>query len=210
MRRGWIKRPSEREAEQEKQAAEPLYLMWDTDGNVGSHKTGAGLTRIAAPKPELPGNEESYNPPPEYLPTAAEKAAHAALEDEDRPAILPHAYGSLREVPAYPRFIHERFERCLDLYLCPRVRRKRMNVSKPDDLLPAAIPKPSSLKPYPNRLCITYEGHRSKVRVRRCCVDADCMHHGPRVTMPAYFFSIHGSSMYTFFVTQANRVVIHW
>ena len=117
-------------------------------------------------------------------------------------------------MPAYPRFIHERFERCLDLYLCPRVRRKRMNVSKPDDLLPAAIPKPSSLKPYPNRLCITYEGHRSKVRVRRCCVDAACMHHGLRVAMHAFYLSFYGASVYTpgvfVFVIQANRVVIHW
>jgi ribosome biogenesis protein ERB1 len=164
MRRGWIKRPSEIEAERENQAPEPLYLMWDDEGGVGSHKTGAGLTRIAAPKLDLPGNEESYNPPQEYLPSEAEKAAHAAMDEEERPSLLPCAYGSLREVPAYPRFIHERFERCLDLYLCPRVRRKRMQVSKPDDLLPAAIPKPSSLKPYPNRLCITYEGHTSKVR----------------------------------------------
>lgn len=164
MRRGWIKRPSERDEEQEEHSTEPMYLMWDNEGNVGSHKTGAGLTRIAAPKIELPGNELSYNPPPEYLPTDAEKAAHEAMGNEDRPSILPHAYGSLREVPAYPRFIHERFERCLDLYLCPRVRRKRMNVSKPDDLLPAEVPKPSTLKPYPNRLCITYEGHHGKVQ----------------------------------------------
>jgi ribosome biogenesis protein ERB1 len=139
-------------------------MMWDNDGNVGNHKTEAGLTRIAAPKLELPGNEASYNPPAEYLPNEAEVAAFAAMEDEDRPAFLPRAFGSLREVPAYARFIHERFERCLDLYLCPRIRRKRMNVSKPDDLLPASVPKPSSLKPFPNRLCITYHGHRGKVR----------------------------------------------
>ncbi len=29
-------------------------------------------------------------------------------------------------MPAYANFIKERFERCLDLYLCPRVRRKRV------------------------------------------------------------------------------------
>lgn len=35
-------------------------------------------------------------------------------------------YGSLREVPAYPKFIQEKFERCLDLYLCPRQRKMRV------------------------------------------------------------------------------------
>ena len=30
------------------------------------------------------------------------------------------------QVPAYASFIKERFERCLDLYLCPRTRRKRL------------------------------------------------------------------------------------
>ena len=32
-------------------------------------KTANGLTYIAAPKLKLPGHEESYNPPKEYLPT---------------------------------------------------------------------------------------------------------------------------------------------
>ena len=36
-------------------------------------------------------------------------------------------YNSLREVPAYSNFIQERFERCLDLYLCPRQRRMRVS-----------------------------------------------------------------------------------
>ena len=30
---------------------------------------GAGLSYIPAPKLKLPGHEESYNPPKEYLPT---------------------------------------------------------------------------------------------------------------------------------------------
>jgi len=29
----------------------------------------AGLSYIPAPKPKLPGHEESYNPPKEYLPS---------------------------------------------------------------------------------------------------------------------------------------------
>ena len=35
-------------------------------------------------------------------------------------------YNALRLVPAYDRFVQERFERCLDLYLAPRVRRNRV------------------------------------------------------------------------------------
>lgn len=34
-----------------------------------ANKTGAGLTYIPAAKPKLPGHEESYNPPREYVPT---------------------------------------------------------------------------------------------------------------------------------------------
>jgi len=97
-----------------------------------SEKTANGLSYIPAPKLKLPGHEESYNPPKEYLPTeedraAAELAARDADEDE-RPALVPRAYDALLRVPAYAAFIKERFERCLDLYLCPRTRIKRLNV----------------------------------------------------------------------------------
>lgn len=37
-------------------------------------KTATGLTYIPAPKLKLPGHEESYNPPAEYLPTEASRA----------------------------------------------------------------------------------------------------------------------------------------
>ena len=37
----------------------------------------------------------------------------------------PKSFDCLRRVPAYSNFVRERFERCLDLYLCPRVRRMR-------------------------------------------------------------------------------------
>ncbi|KAL0166793.1 hypothetical protein M9458_038637, partial [Cirrhinus mrigala] len=47
-------------------------------------------------------------------------------DPEDRKlTFLPHKFACLRAVPAYSRFIHERFERCLDLYLCPRQRKMR-------------------------------------------------------------------------------------
>jgi len=47
----------------------------------------------------------------------------------DHGAILPCRFPSLRQVPAYPRYINEIFERCLDLYLCPRQKKDRVCVS---------------------------------------------------------------------------------
>lgn len=43
---------------------------------------------------------------------------------------LNYRYSSLRLVPAYNKFIQERFERCLDLYLCPRQRKMRVSLIK--------------------------------------------------------------------------------
>lgn len=39
---------------------------------------------------------------------------------------IPKKYDSLRLVPAYSSFVKERFERCLDLYLCPRQQQTRV------------------------------------------------------------------------------------
>jgi len=50
----------------------------------------------------------------------------------------------------------------LDLYLCPRARRKKLNID-PESLIPD-IPKPSDLKPFPTRANIYYKGHSSRVR----------------------------------------------
>lgn len=54
-----------------------------------------------------------------------------ALWEQQDPAdrklpFVPRKYSSLRQVPAFSQFIHERFERCLDLYLCPRQRKMRV------------------------------------------------------------------------------------
>ena len=39
-------------------------------------------------------------------------------------------FTSLRSVPAYEKAVSESFERCLDLYLCPRARKKRVSVEE--------------------------------------------------------------------------------
>ena len=103
----------------------------------------AGLSYIPAPKPKLPSHEESYNPPAEYLPTEEERAAAAMAAEADESTepqpFQPRAYDSLRLVPAYAEFIKERFERCLDLYLCPRTRRRRVQVTISSYILSAAL-----------------------------------------------------------------------
>lgn len=61
---------------------------------------------------------------------------------------MPKQHGALRLVPSYPQFIHERFERCLDLYLCPRAHKEKLSID-PKSLVPQ-LPKPRELRPFPN------------------------------------------------------------
>ncbi|KAF5731816.1 hypothetical protein HS088_TW18G00501 [Tripterygium wilfordii] len=44
--------------------------MWGDDSS--SAEKAGHLTYFPAPKPKLPGHEESYNPSPEYIPTQEE------------------------------------------------------------------------------------------------------------------------------------------
>ena len=153
-------------------------------------RTGASLAHLAPQKPRLPGHAESYRPPPEYVPTEEEARARSlasaeangwpddsgapdgvrrdadgtpvVLDEDGKRAFVPRAHDALRHVPAYGRFVHERFERCLDLYLCPRVRRKRMHID-PETLVPK-LPKPADLKPFPHQLAHRFVGHAGRVR----------------------------------------------
>lgn len=160
IRNGWIKPKKDDKTDKPR-----YYLIWDKedDETKPRHKM-----HIPAPKMKLPGHEESYNPPPEYLPTDEEIAAWEAMDPDDRPQnFLPKKYSSLRLVPAYNNFIQDRFERCLDLYLCPRQRKMRVQVN-PEDLLPK-LPRPKDLQPFPSTESIVYKGHTGAVR----CVAVD-------------------------------------
>ncbi|KAI8825959.1 NUC169 domain-containing protein, partial [Fimicolochytrium jonesii] len=122
-----------------------------------------GIMHISAPKASLPEHDESYNPPQEYIPTEKEAAEWRALDAPDRPRnFLPRKHDNLRSVPGYDRFIQERFDRCLDLYLCPRIVKKKLNID-PDSLIPK-LPNPRDLKPFPSQLAITFKGHSARVR----------------------------------------------
>lgn len=168
MRNGWMKLPSEVEALKAERAKPQLFLLWGEDGTAirdtnafTPHRMPA---KITAPKPPLPTHAESYNPPREYLPTEEEREEWEALPPEDRPTnFLPAAYDALRKVPAYDNLVKERFERCLDLYLCPRTKVKKLRNIDPASLIPN-LPRPSDLRPFPTSLSIEYKGHKGMIR----------------------------------------------
>lgn len=158
IKMGWIK---PRKPKQEDDDQPKFYELWTKENEGDINKRFNHY--IPAPKMALPGHEESYNPPPEYLLTEEEELTWKEQEPEERKLnFLPKKYSCLRAVPAYTRFINERFERCLDLYLCPRQRKMRMNVN-PEDLIPK-LPKPKDLQPFPTTQAVIYEGHTNLIR----------------------------------------------
>ncbi|KAJ4473539.1 NUC169 domain-containing protein [Lentinula lateritia] len=119
----------------------PFYAIW-------GDSSSSNAPPLPAPKPTLPTNSESYNPPEEYLPTEEDKKQWEETDPEDREHdYLPQKYSALRLVPGYERFIKDRFNRQLDLYMAPRVQRVKLNID-PNSLIPK-LPSPSSLKPFP-------------------------------------------------------------
>ncbi len=167
MRRGDIKPP---ETEAEKEAKERQgYLLWGDDDraedpeNMSKAARARKLMQVSAPKVAPPGHAESYNPPAEYLPSEEELMAWKDMAPEDRPHNFdPTKFGSMRQIPAYGRFVNERFERCLDLYLCPRTKRTRLNID-PESLVPK-LPKPSELRPFPTEISVVFKGHDARIR----------------------------------------------
>jgi ribosome biogenesis protein ERB1 len=137
-------------------SAPHFYPLWAED-------TSEHTAPQPAPKPRLPTHAESYNPPPEYLPTDAESKDWESTEREDRARdFLPRAHGALRLVPAYERFIHERFSRQLDLYLAPRVQRVRVTADA-RTLVPK-LPAPASLRPFPTHAALRFAHAGARVR----------------------------------------------
>ncbi|KAG5528388.1 hypothetical protein RHGRI_029154 [Rhododendron griersonianum] len=137
-----------------------VYHLWGDDSS-SKEKAAHGLAYIPAPKPKLPGHDESYNPSLEYIPTQEEINSYQLMFEEDRPKFIPKRFTSLRSVPAYEKAVSESFERCLDLYLCPRARKKRINID-PESLKPK-LPSRKNLKPYPTTCYLEYRGHKGAV-----------------------------------------------
>ena len=144
--------------EEEEDPDTKRYDIWANEAPQPDHPM-----RIPAPKLPPPGFDESYHPPPEYLPDAAEKKAWEEADEEDREKeYLPTNYDSLRKVPGYDKFLKEKFERCLDLYLAPRVRRNKLNID-PESLLPK-LPSPEELRPFPTICAAVFRGHEGRIR----------------------------------------------
>jgi ribosome biogenesis protein ERB1 len=83
-----------------------LNIWTEDDKDFKDH-----VMNIKAPKVIPPKNQESYNPPKEYLLTSEElekKAKHEAYEDII-PTFTPAAYTHLRKVPYYQQLINEKF-----------------------------------------------------------------------------------------------------
>lgn len=134
------------------------YDVWADEAPRPDHPMN-----IPAPKLPPPGYDESYHPPPEYLPDKAEKQAWEEADEEDKEKeYLPTNHDSLRKVPGYDKFVKEKFERCLDLYLAPRVRRSKLNID-PESLLPK-LPSPEELRPFPTTCATLFRGHEGRVR----------------------------------------------
>ncbi|KAL9258957.1 Ribosome biogenesis protein BOP1-like protein [Drosera capensis] len=130
------------------------YDLWGSDAS--SLEKTRGLPYIPPPKPKLPGHEEAYNPSPEYIPSQEEINSFQLLYEEDRPKFIPQ-----RHVPAWVNATKESFDRHLDLYLCARVRKKRINID-PESLKPK-LPSRKDLRPYPTTCYIEYRGHQGAV-----------------------------------------------
>ncbi|SCU79486.1 LAFA_0B03444g1_1 [Lachancea sp. 'fantastica'] len=140
---------------QEEQAGS--YDLWGTE-SINDH-----VMNLRAPKLPPPTNDESYNPPEEYLMSKEEKEEWEKLEPSERDrGFVPQKYGALRKVPGYGESVRERFERSLDLYLAPRVRKNKLNID-PESLIPE-LPSPKDLRPFPIRCSTVYRGHEGKIR----------------------------------------------
>ncbi|KAJ9647917.1 Ribosome biogenesis protein erb1 [Coniosporium tulheliwenetii] len=134
------------------------YDLWADEAPRPDH-----VMHVPAPKLPPPAHDESYHPPPEYLPDKAERAAWENTDEEDRDKeYLSRDHDALRKVPGYDKFVKEKFERCLDLYLAPRVRRSKLNID-PESLLPK-LPSPDELRPFPTACSVVFRGHEGRVR----------------------------------------------
>eukprot|EP00543_Licmophora_paradoxa_P004243 CAMPEP_0202456418 /NCGR_PEP_ID=MMETSP1360-20130828/13667_1 /ASSEMBLY_ACC=CAM_ASM_000848 /TAXON_ID=515479 /ORGANISM="Licmophora paradoxa, Strain CCMP2313" /LENGTH=553 /DNA_ID=CAMNT_0049076207 /DNA_START=12 /DNA_END=1673 /DNA_ORIENTATION=+ len=140
-----------------KQDPNKPFLLWtgDEEDELAFRR---GPQQLSAPKLPPPGHAESYIPPDEYLPTPQDLEEWKEIEDpKQRPhgLFIPKKHENLRSVGAYKHSVREAFERCLDLYLCPRSMKRRLNID-PESLVPQ-LPKAQDLRPFPTAKCIEYK-----------------------------------------------------
>lgn len=153
IRQGWIK-PKNEFARDKKPI---FYNLWTNE----IESPVPNLSRIPAPKMSLPHHSESYRPPSEYLLSSKEETDWKQKSNDDkRPGeYLPQQYSTYLDVPSYSKFYQERFNRCLDLYLCPRERKLKVQHQTDSSTLLPQLPQPKDLQPYPSQQSLVYTGH---------------------------------------------------
>ena len=148
-----VKRKAKKDGENDKP-----FMLWkgDEEDELNLRK---GPQHIAAPKLPPPGHVESCNPPEEYLPTEEDLKAWEEMDVKDRPhgLLVPKKFPNLRSVGAYEHAVRERFERCLDLYLCPHDLKRRLNTDPESPLVPSLPKKASDLRLFPSVKGIKYK-----------------------------------------------------
>lgn len=159
IRDGRIIPPEQLKKQKEEDEEKLNYDLWEDAPDTHEDH----IMTLRAPKMAPPTNDESYNPPEEYLLTEEEQKEWEKLDPMDREKnYIPKRFGALRKVPGYKESVRERFERSLDLYLAPRVRHNKLNID-PDSLIPD-LPSPKDLRPFPIRCSVVYKGHKGKIR----------------------------------------------
>jgi ribosome biogenesis protein ERB1 len=131
--------------------------------------------RMPPPKEHQPMHSDSYRPPEEFIPTEAKMRARRLEAEVDNlpPPFEPKRYDSLRTVPQYPRAVHERYRRAMELFSTPR---QRKVVRTPDETVARVkpdLPDLKQYKPYPNKLARVFVDPTLKrhPRVRAVAVD---------------------------------------
>lgn len=166
IRQGKIVPWSEAEEKKNQQLLEdqqfPMYDVWeDANDEPGPDH----IMNLRAPKLPPPTHAFSYNPPEEYL--SDDDEDDNEVDENGERKFKSKKYDSLRKVPGYSESVRERFNRSLDLYLAPRVRKPKMDMD-PDSLIPD-LPSPRDLRPFPIKNATVYSGHQGRVR----CVEID-------------------------------------
>eukprot|EP01053_Blabericola_migrator_P003426 Blabericola_migrator_1__3425@NODE_2007_length_3430_cov_42_687779_g1226_i1_p1_GENE_NODE_2007_length_3430_cov_42_687779_g1226_i1NODE_2007_length_3430_cov_42_687779_g1226_i1_p1_ORF_typecomplete_len599_score129_63BOP1NT/PF08145_12/6_4e75ANAPC4_WD40/PF12894_7/1_1e05ANAPC4_WD40/PF12894_7/7_3WD40/PF00400_32/8_2e06WD40/PF00400_32/1_4e03WD40/PF00400_32/1_5e02Ge1_WD40/PF16529_5/0_00046Frtz/PF11768_8/0_016Frtz/PF11768_8/1_4e03_NODE_2007_length_3430_cov_42_687779_g1226_i114203216 len=136
--------------------------IWGDNIVTASDEHISTRTSLQAPKMPVPGHAASYNPPEEYLMTDEEKIKWQEQHPDDRALdFIPEKYKSMRHIPGYDKLLLDRFNRCLDLYLCPRTVQK-LKITNLEDILPE-LPSLDQYMPFPQRHGFTLKESGSPV-----------------------------------------------
>lgn len=85
------------------------HMIWSEDGKY--EREGSRLAYLQPPKKPLPGHEESFHPPPEYLPTKVTfKGSETSLKLSQAERKRMEEQNELYKEDNYPKFIPQSFD----------------------------------------------------------------------------------------------------